>query len=116
MIARWPTGKLETPSGSRGGKVEIYIRFAEAVRGPVAVTSRGIYLQQFRGVGGFLEPVHPLFSLPLWAPPKALSKLGNIRNGDISREIPVIAHSKGKEARKLEDFESSEERLTKMKM
>ena len=49
------------------------------------------HLQQFHGVGGFLLPVHPLFSLPLWAPPKALSKLGNIRNGDISRKIPVIA-------------------------
>ena len=60
------------------------------------------HLQQFHGVGGFLLPVHPLFSLPLWAPPKALSKLGNIRNGDISREKLVTAHSKGEEARKLD--------------
>ena len=73
-------------------------------------------LQYFRDVWVFLPPIHPVYSLPLWVPPKALSKLGNIRNGDISREIPVIAHSKGKEARKLEDFESSEARLTKMKM
>ena len=56
-----------------------------------------------------------MFSLPLWAPPKALSKLGNIRNGDISRKIPVIAHLKGKEARKLEDFESSEAVLIREK-
>ena len=53
-------------------------------------------------MGGFLLPVHPLFSLPLWASPKPLPKLGNIRNHDISRIFPVIAHSKGKEARKLE--------------
>ena len=32
------------------------------------------------------------------------SKLGNIRNGDISREILVAIHSEGKEARKLETF------------
>ena len=51
------------------------------------------HLQQFRGVGGFLLPVHPLFSLPLWVPPKPLSKLGNIRNHDISRVFPVIAQS-----------------------
>ena len=31
-----------------------------------------------------------------------LSKLGNIRNGDISREMLVAVHSEGKEARKLE--------------
>ena len=31
-----------------------------------------------------------------------LSKLGNIRNDDISREILVAVHSEGKEARKLE--------------
>ena len=35
-------------------------------------------------------------------PPKALSKLGNIRDGDISREKLVTAHSKGKEAWKLD--------------
>ena len=45
-----------------------------------------------------------MFSLPLWAPPKALSDLGNIRNDDISREKLVIGHSEGKEARKLEGF------------
>ena len=53
-------------------------------------------------MGGFPLPIHLSYSLPLWAPPKALSKLGNIRNGDISRKNPVITHSKGKEARKLE--------------
>ena len=41
-------------------------------------------------------------SLPSWAPPKALSNLGNNRNGDISRETLVVVHSEGKEARKLE--------------
>ena len=41
-------------------------------------------------------------------PPKASSKLGKIRNGDISRKFPVIAHSEGEEARKLEDLQSSE--------
>ena len=30
------------------------------------------------------------------------SKLGNIRNGDISRGILVAVHSEGKEARKLD--------------
>ena len=41
-------------------------------------------------------------------PPKASSKLRKIRNGNISREIPVISHSEGEEARKLEDLQSSE--------
>ena len=59
-------------------------------------------LQYFHGVGGFLPPIHPSYSLPCWAPPKALSKLGNIRDGDISREKLVTAHSKGEEARKLD--------------
>ena len=36
------------------------------------------------------------------------SKLGNIRNGDISREILVAVHSEGKEARNLDFVESSE--------
>ena len=54
-----------------------------------------------------------MFSLPSWAPPKALSDLGNTRNDDISREKLVVVHSKGKEARKLEDFESSEAVLTR---
>ena len=36
-------------------------------------------------------------------------KLGNIRNGDISREILVAVHSEGKEARKLDFLESSEQ-------
>ena len=35
-------------------------------------------------------------------PPKALSNLRNMRNDDISREISVVIHSEGKEARKLE--------------
>ena len=65
----------------------------------------------FRGVGGFLPPVHPLFSLPSWVPPKALSKLGNIIIR-VSRVVEVIAHSEGKEARKLEGSQSSESRLT----
>ena len=47
--------------------------------------------------------------LPSCVQPKALSNLGNIRNDDISREKLVVIHSKGKEARKLEDFKSSEE-------
>ena len=47
-------------------------------------------------------------SLPSWAQPIALPKLGNFRIGHISRENPVIAHSEGEEARKLEDLESSE--------
>ena len=92
-------------------KVENYILFAEAVHGlrclgNLTAQSRlqfG-YLQQFHGVGGFLLPVHPLFSLPLWAPPKPLAKLGDIRNHDISRICPVIEHSKVKESQKLEDF------------
>ena len=90
-------------------KVENYILFAEAVHGLRCLGNLTAqshlqfgYLQQFHGVGGFLLPVHPLFSLPLWAPPKPLAKLGNIRNHDTSRIFPVIAHSKGKEARKLE--------------
>ena len=36
------------------------------------------------------------------------SKLGNIRNGDISRGILVAVHSEGKEARKLDFVESSD--------
>ena len=47
-------------------------------------------------------------SLPSWAQPIDLPKLGNIRIGDTSRERLVIAHSEGEEARKLEDLESSE--------
>ena len=43
-------------------------------------------------------------SLPSWVQPKALPDLGNVRNGDISRERLVVVHSEGKEARKLEDF------------
>ena len=31
-------------------------------------------------------------SLPSWAQPKPLSKLGNIRNDDLSREKLVIGH------------------------
>ena len=53
-------------------------------------------------MGVFLPPVHLSFPLPCWAPPKALSKLWNIRDGDISREKLDTAHSKGKEARKLD--------------
>ena len=36
------------------------------------------------------------------------SKLGNIRNSDISREILVAVHLEGKEAWKLDFVESSE--------
>ena len=53
-------------------------------------------------MGEFPLPIHPSYSLPCWAPPKALSKLGNIRDGDISREKLVTAHSKGEEAQKLD--------------
>ena len=45
-----------------------------------------------------------------------MSDLGNIRNDNISREKLVVVHSKRKEAQKLEDFKSSEARLTKMKI
>ena len=48
-----------------------------------------------------------MFSFPSWVPPKASSDLGNIRNDDISREISVVVHSEGKEARKLEYLQSS---------
>ena len=37
------------------------------------------------------------------------SKLGNIRNGDISRGILVAIHSEGEEAQKLNLVESSEQ-------
>ena len=47
-------------------------------------------------------------SLPSWAQPIAFPKLGNFRIGETSRIFLVIAHSEGKEARKLEDLESSE--------
>ena len=43
-------------------------------------------------------------SLPSWAQPIDLPELGNIREGDISRERWLVAHSEGEEARKLEDF------------
>ena len=43
-------------------------------------------------------------SLPSWAQPKALPNLGNIRNGNISRERLVVVHSEGEEARKLEVY------------
>ena len=65
--------------------------------------------QQFHGVGVFLPTFHPLVPLTYWAPAKPLPKLGNIRTGDINRIFPVTAHSKGKEARKLDFVESSEE-------
>ena len=71
--------------------------------------------QQFRGVGGFPPPIHPSFSLPLWAPPKALSNLGNVVFKDlsgVSRVVVVAEHSEGKEARKLEGSQSFEARLT----
>ena len=42
------------------------------------------------------------------------SKLGNIRNGDISRGILVAVHSEGKEARKLDFVESSEQSSREM--
>ena len=42
------------------------------------------------------------------------SKLGNIRNGDISREILVAVHSEGKEAWKLDFVESSEQSSREM--
>ena len=45
-----------------------------------------------------------MFSLPSWVQPKPLSKLGNIRNSDISKEILVAVHSEGKEAWKLKTF------------
>ena len=47
-------------------------------------------------------------SLPSWAQPIDLPELGNIRQGEISRERLVIAHSEGEEARKLEYLQSSE--------
>ena len=43
-------------------------------------------------------------SLPSWAQPIDLPDLGNIREGDISRERLLVAHSEGEEARKLENF------------
>ena len=46
----------------------------------------------------------------------ALPNLGNIRNGNISRERLVVVHSEGKKARKLEGSQSSEARLTMMKI
>ena len=49
------------------------------------------YFQPFRSVGGFPPSFHPWFSLSLWAPLKALSKVGNIRNSDTSRIFPVTA-------------------------
>ena len=55
-------------------------------------------------MGEFLPTFHPWFSLALWAPPKPSSKLGNIRNHDLSRIFPVTAHSEGKEAQKLDTF------------
>ena len=64
---------------------------------------------------GFLLPVHPLFSLPPWAQPKASSNLGNVVfNGTnrVSRGVEVVKHLEGKEARKLEGSQSSEVRLT----
>ena len=57
---------------------------------------------------GLLPSIHPVCSLPSWAQPIALPKLGNFRIGHISRENPVIAHLEGEEARKLEDLDSSE--------
>ena len=62
------------------------------------------YFQPFRSVGGFPPSFRPWFSLSLWAPLKALSKVGNIRNSNTSRIFPVTAHSEGKEARKLDTF------------
>ena len=53
-------------------------------------------------MGVFLPTFHPLVPLTYWAPAKPLPKLGNIRTGDINRIFPVTAHSKGKEARKLD--------------
>ena len=54
---------------------------------------------------GFLLPIHPLNSLPIWARPKASSDLGNDifkdTNGG-SRVIEVVAHSEREEACKLE--------------
>ena len=52
--------------------------------------------------------IHLVCSLPSWAQPIDFPKLRNFRIGHISRENPVIAHSEGEEARKLEDLESSE--------
>ena len=43
-------------------------------------------------------------SLPSWAQPIDLPDLRNIREGDISRERLLVAHSEGEEARKLENF------------
>ena len=60
-------------------------------------------LQQFQTLEGRLPPIHPLFSLPLWAKPTAFSNLGNIIIRG-SRVVEVVAHSEGKEARKLEGF------------
>ena len=45
---------------------------------------------------GLLEPVHPLFSLPLWAQPNAFSNLGNVvftGTNRGSRVIEVIAQA-----------------------
>ena len=95
-------------------KVENLFWFAVAVYGlccpgklhsPVSSLVRvPEYFQPFCSVGGFPPSFHPWFSLSLWAPLKALSKVGNIRNSDTSRIFPVTAHSEGKEAQKLDTF------------
>ena len=68
------------------------------------------HLQQFRGVGGFPPPIHPLVSLPCWVPPKASSDLGNIRNDNLSREKignQTLGGERGSETRSLESSEES---------